>query len=674
MKTVVNGLRWLFMKLGGGVRGVGGVTGVVAAVMVCAMVTLRAGGGEGNRSGEVGEVRGTWLTTTANDAISTPEKTAATMKRLREIGINTVYVECWKNGYTQYPSEVLQRTVGVDRRPALMKSDPSDPPERASGAGRDLLGETLAEAKKNDLTYIAWFEYGFMAAFKDSDTHLRRMKPEWLSRDKSGNEVAPNGFVWMNPLHPETRRFLLDIVLEAVDKYDLDGIQLDDRIVWPYVTMGYDEYTKKVYAEEHGGRLPPENEKDAGWMRWRADKVNEFSKMFVQEVRARKPGLIISLSPAPYPWVYDHYLLEWPKWAAWTAADGLAKPVNMANTPEVGWSGAGVKPGWDEFIPQCYRFSYDAFEKTWMQQVEQMNVLGAGRVKDLVAGIRVVGEGADSTWEDLRKSMEVVRKTGGGGHVHWFSRGVLDVYPRELMEFYNVKELGYVRHPRARGAARGGAGAGGDQGEGAAHKSTGEAAAALMQGHFSSEEQSQTSRAFFDIRLHMTRIWPGATDGVWLYVEQAMRSAQDKPYRQRVYRVVGLADGRARSDIYMLPGEAITFAGAWKDVNRFDGMKPTDLSIKDGCSVFLLPSGDGKYEGSTQGHECKSNLQGATYTTSEVKLDGEGMRSWDRGFDSGGKQVWGAVEGPYIFKRVSEAEAAAAAKEDAEGKPRPDAK
>jgi uncharacterized lipoprotein YddW (UPF0748 family) len=389
-----------------------------------------------------GEVRGTWITTTANDAIATPERTAETMKRLREIGINTVYVECWKNGYTQYPSEVLKRTIGVDRRPALMKQDPADSPDAVKDAGRDLLAETLGEARKNDLAYIAWFEYGFMAAHKSTDNHLWRMKKDWLSRDKDGNEIAPNGFVWMNPLHPEARRFLLDIVLEAVAKYDLDGIQLDDRIVWPYINMGYDDYTKKVYAQEHGGKEPPLDHKDPAWMRWRADKVNEFSKMFVQEIRNAKPDLIISLSPAPYPWVYDNYLLEWPKWAAWTEEDRMEMRGD--------WAGNGVTPRWDEYIPQCYRFSYDAYAKTWNEQVENMKTMGAGRVSDLIAGIRVVGEGKDSTWEDLRKSIELVRATGGGGHVHWFSRGVLDVFPAELTEFYDVKNKGYVPNPRVK--------------------------------------------------------------------------------------------------------------------------------------------------------------------------------------------------------------------------------
>jgi uncharacterized lipoprotein YddW (UPF0748 family) len=378
----------------------------------------------------IAEIRGTWVTTTGNDAIASPENTARTMKRLREIGLNTVYVETWKNGYTQFPSKTLMKTIGVDRRPALMPQDPSDKPDAIKAPGRDLLQETLIEAHRNGLNYIAWFEYGFMAAHKSTDNHLRRMKKEWLSLDKDGNEVAPNGFVWMNPLHPEARRFLLDIVLEAVDNYDLDGVQLDDRIVWPYYTMGYDAYTKAAYAKDHNGKEPPLDAKDPEWTRWRVEKVNEFSKMFVQEIRAARPDLVISLSPAVYPWCYENYLLEWPKWAAWTKADALAQPE--------GWKGNGITPLWDEFIPQCYRMNYKAFETTWIDQVKWMKEMGAGRVEDLIAGIRVVGDGPDSTWDDLKSAMALVRSTGGGGHVHWFSRGVLDLFPTQLTSYYRT--------------------------------------------------------------------------------------------------------------------------------------------------------------------------------------------------------------------------------------------
>ena len=381
-------------------------------------------------SRSVPEVRGTWLTTTANDALATPQRTAQTMRRLREIGLNTVYIEAWKNGFTQFPSQVLERTIGLDRRPPGAEQDPSDTQAARRAASRDLLHEAVTEAHRQGLVAIAWFEYGFMAAHQSTLNPLRRLKREWLSLDRQGREVAPNGFVWLNPLHPQAREFLLDLMLEAVDRYDLDGVQLDDRIVWPHVTMGYDAYTRQVYASEHGGASPPDDPHDPAWMQWRADKVDEAARWFVQELRARRPGLVLSLSPAVHPWAWENYLLDWPRWTAWTAADRLpGPPVRTAAARE-------VVPAWDEFIPQAYRFNLPAFESTWQAQTTAVQAAGAYRPARLVAGIRLVGDGADSSWPQLEGSIAQVRRLGQGGHVLWFSRGVLDLFAQELKTLY----------------------------------------------------------------------------------------------------------------------------------------------------------------------------------------------------------------------------------------------
>ncbi len=382
----------------------------VKAALVAAFVWWLAGCATPHK-GAAPEVRGTWLTTTANSAIATPADTARTMQRLREIGLNTVYVEAWKNGYTQFPSAVLQGAVGVAQRPAQALQDPGDKP--AAAPVRDLLQETLIEAHRNGLLHIAWFEYGFMAAHGSTMNHLRRLKPEWLSRDIQGREVAPNGFVWLNPLHPDARRFVLDLALEAIRRYDLDGIQFDDRIVWPYVTMGYDDFTRQVYAAEHGGRQPPSDARDPAWVRWRADKLNALAQDFARELKAARPGLLLSLSPAPYPWSFEHYLLEWPLWARWPPA-----------------------ARWDEVVPQAYRTSYAAFEATWQEQTQALRSTGAYRPQELLAGIRIVGEGAPSSWQQLRDSMLLPRRLQQAGHVLWFSRGVLDLYASELQQFY----------------------------------------------------------------------------------------------------------------------------------------------------------------------------------------------------------------------------------------------
>lgn len=364
------------------------------------------------------EVRGTWMTTTANDAISTPEKTAESMRRLREIGLNTVYVECWKNGYTEFPSPTMDRLIGV--------------PMRINGAGeelqRDLLEETLIEAHRNGLVYIAWFEYGFMAAYQDTHNDLRRRYEDWMTRTRTGGLVSDpqelaNPFVWLNPLRPESRDLLMGIVLDAVDRYDLDGVQLDDRIAWP-ITMGYDDFTVAAYKAEHNGQAPPDDPRDRYWIKWRADKVTAFAKRFHDELKARRPHLIVSISPAIWDWCYDNYACDWKTWS------------------HLGWM--------DEYIPQIYRTTFERVRSDWPAQLE---AVGAGRERDLIAGLRMVGAGDDTPWEDYRRKIELVREMKGpggevaGGHCHWFSRGVLEVYPEELTRFYDVRHRGQAPHP-----------------------------------------------------------------------------------------------------------------------------------------------------------------------------------------------------------------------------------
>jgi hypothetical protein len=45
-------------------------------------------------------------------------------------------------------------------------------------------------------------------------------------------------------------------------------------------------------------------------------------------------------------------------------------------------------------------------------------------------------------------SILLARSTNAGGHVLWFSRGILDLYEHQLTDFYNVKQLGHAPHPK----------------------------------------------------------------------------------------------------------------------------------------------------------------------------------------------------------------------------------
>ncbi len=185
-------------------------------------------------------------------------------------------------------------------------------------------------------------------------------------------------------------------------------------------------------------------------------------------------------------------------------------------------------------------------------------------------------------------------------------------------------------------------------------------ATALMTGAFTSYEQSRRDPEYFEIQLHMTPIWPerSSPNVRWLYVEQAMSEALDKPYRQRIYRVTnGSLPSTVVSEVYELPGGpagAARYAGMWRTPEAFALLNASQLSKREGCEVHLRRIGKNVFEGGTEGSLCESKLRGATYATSIVQMNKDGLTTWDQGFDAAGKQVWGAVKGPYEFRRMSE--------------------
>lgn len=170
-----------------------------------------------------------------------------------------------------------------------------------------------------------------------------------------------------------------------------------------------------------------------------------------------------------------------------------------------------------------------------------------------------------------------------------------------------------------------------------------------MQGTFSNARQAERDTSFRHVQLRMVRIWKDRTDGAWFYVEQALATTLNAPYRQRVYNVKRVEEGMIESVVYTI-----------KDPQKWIGLDPTagdmgidDIVLKFGCEVYLQYDGT-SFTGSTHGAACKSDLNGASYVRSDVRVTSVGIHSWDRGFDHEGKQVWGSTTGPYAFLRISD--------------------
>ncbi|MCC5635125.1 family 10 glycosylhydrolase [Nostoc sp. CHAB 5844] len=245
------------------------------------------------------EIRGVWLTTTDSKVFRSKQRIAQAMDLLAETGFNVVFPVVWSKAVTMYPSQTMQQTFGVEIDPMSV--------------GHDPLAEVIAEARRVGLKIIPWFEYGFASSYNLNGGMLLQQKPEWAARDCKGNLLQKNGFEWMNAFHPQVQDFLLNLVLEVVKNYDVDGIQGDDRFPALPCEGGYDPLTTARYQQQFG-RRPPNNPQDKQWLQWRADILTDFLARLYGEVKRINSNLLVSMAPNIYDWGFREYLQDSAAW------------------------------------------------------------------------------------------------------------------------------------------------------------------------------------------------------------------------------------------------------------------------------------------------------------------------------------------------------------------------
>jgi hypothetical protein len=173
--------------------------------------------------------------------------------------------------------------------------------------------------------------------------------------------------------------------------------------------------------------------------------------------------------------------------------------------------------------------------------------------------------------------------------------------------------------------------------------------AQTMAGQYANDQQAASDTNFFHISLVMKPIWKDRKDGPWLYVEQAIYENQAKPYRQRIYHLEQKDDSTFVSHIYTF-NTPLAHAGDWKQAEPFSNFTKDSIIERSGCEV-ILHLRNGAYVGSTVGDNCGSDLRGAAYATSEVSIVPGMLISLDRGYNTGGAQVWGSQHGGYRFEK-----------------------
>lgn len=355
----------------------------LAIITVLLALTLGFTSCQSRKQNNPSEWRGVWITNVDSKVLDSKASIDEAMEFLAKNGCNVVMPVVWNDAYTLYPSKVMENTFNRKISPRFL--------------GRDPLKELIEAAHRHDIQVIAWFEYGFSSSYNKEGGVLIKEKPEWAARDKDGNLLKKNNFEWMNAYMPNVQDFILSLIMEVVENYDIDGVQGDDRLPAQPIHGGYSDFTIQLYQSEHDGALPPDNYRDKNWQKWRGNKLNAFAKRIYDNVKAYDKKILVTWAPSIYPWCYDEYLQDWPQWVK----DGAA----------------------DVVIPQVYRYNLEAYENTLtamdtiIRELKKYNT-------PIIPGV-LLNVGSYLMNEDLlQQTIDVNRSHGYQGEIFFFYEGL----------------------------------------------------------------------------------------------------------------------------------------------------------------------------------------------------------------------------------------------------------
>jgi uncharacterized lipoprotein YddW (UPF0748 family) len=227
------------------------------------------------------QLRGVWITSLDNmdwprhRGLSPDQLRADFVTLLDEvsaIGFNAVFVQIRPTADAFWPSpfepwsEWLTGTQGQD-------------------PGWDPLEFMVRAAHERGLAFHAWFNPFRVAVHPDPGrllaSHPARRNPEWA--------VVYNREIYYNPGIPAVREFVQQAIMDAVLRYNIDGVHIDDYF-YPYPVVGGPEFPDQATFAAHGrGFTDPGS--------WRRDNVNLMVRQLRDLVRAARPEAAYGISP-----------------------------------------------------------------------------------------------------------------------------------------------------------------------------------------------------------------------------------------------------------------------------------------------------------------------------------------------------------------------------------------
>jgi len=150
----------------------------------------------------------------------------------------------------------------------------------------DPLQFLLERCHQEGLQLHAWFNpfraRHLRAQSKPAPSHIQNRLPEAV--------LSYGNYRWMDPSQPRAAAWSLDVIRDVVDRYDIDGVHLDDYF-YPYPEGKRAFPDERSYAayQRSGGKLSLGD--------WRRGHVDRFVATLYDTVHRRKPWVLVGISP-----------------------------------------------------------------------------------------------------------------------------------------------------------------------------------------------------------------------------------------------------------------------------------------------------------------------------------------------------------------------------------------
>lgn len=232
------------------------------------------------------EMRGVWISTHISlDWPSRTDTPAQQQAKLRAIldhnkatGMNAAFLQVRSQSDTLYPSELEPWSYYLTGQQGSAPSPAWDP-----------LQFAIDETRKRGMEFHAWINpYRAVATASNQDNsfmyapnHVSHAHPEWM--------LTVGNVKILNPGLAAVRDHVVNVIMDIVNRYDVDGIHFDDYFYPSGTILDDDAYN----ADPRGFPNTAPGRAD-----WRRDNINLLIARVNDSIRAAKPWVKFGVSPS----------------------------------------------------------------------------------------------------------------------------------------------------------------------------------------------------------------------------------------------------------------------------------------------------------------------------------------------------------------------------------------